>query len=105
MADNSGNWEREVIEKLATEALKEQRRSRRWGIFFKLLTFAYLTFLVVLAVDWRWNRDGLTGGKHTALVDIVGVIEPRGAANADHITSALQGAFKDTNTQGVILRI
>jgi len=105
MAENGGNWEREVIEKLATEALREQRRSRRWGILFKLLTFAYITFFVVLAIDWRWNRDGLTGGKHTALVDIVGVIEPRGVANADNITSALQSAFKDSNTQGVILRI
>src|SRR3990170_1039017 len=104
-AGNGNNWERGVIEKLATDALREQRRSRRWGIFFKLLTFAYLTFFVVLAIDWRWNRDGLTGGKHTALVDIVGVIEPRGDANADRITSALQSAFKDSNTQGVILRI
>jgi len=105
MAENGNNWERGVIEKLATEALKEQRRSRRWGIFFKLLTFAYLTFFVVLAIDWRVSRDGLKSGKHTALVDIVGVIEPKGDANADHITSALQSAFKDSNTQGVILRI
>jgi len=104
-AGNGNNWERGVIEKLATEALKEQRRSRRWGIFFKLLTFAYLTFFVVLAIDWRVSRDGLKSGKHTALVDIVGVIEPKGDANADHITSALQSAFKDSNTQGVILRI
>jgi len=105
MAEDGGNWERGVIEKLATEAIREQRRSRRWGIFFKLLTFAYITFFVVLAIDWRISRDGLKGGKHTALVDIVGVIEPRGDANADRITSALQSAFKDSNTQGVILRI
>src|SRR3990172_12581572 len=105
MAEDGGDWERGVIEKLATEALREQRRSRRWGIFFKLLTFAYITFFVVLAIDCRISRDGLKGGKHTALVDIVGVIEPRGEANADRITSALQSAFKDSNTQGVILRI
>ena len=52
MADNDGQWERGLIEKLATEALKEQRRARRWGIFFKLLTFAYLTFILVIAIDW-----------------------------------------------------
>ena len=105
MAENSGNWEREVIEKLATAALREQRRSRRWGIFFKLLTFAYVTFLILMALDWRGGADGLKGGKHTALVDIAGVIEARGNASADNITSALQNAFKDKNTQGVILRI
>ena len=105
MAENDSNWDRAVIEKLASEALREQRRSRRWGIFFKLLTFAYLSFLIFLAVDWRANYDGLKGGKHTALVDVVGVIEPKGEANADRITAALQSAFKNSNTQGVILRI
>jgi len=99
-----GNWERQVIEKLALAALKEQRRSRRWGIFFKLLGFAYLTLLLLIALDWR-AQDGLTAGKHTALVEVVGVIDPKGNASADRVTAALQGAFKDKNTQGVVLRI
>jgi protease-4 len=102
MAENT-DWERRVIEKLATEALKEQRRSRRWGIFFKLLTFAYLTFIILVALEWRPGGD--TSTRHTALVDIEGVIESKGAASADSVTSALQNAFKDKNTQGVILRI
>src|SRR5687767_7977276 len=65
MADNEGQWERGLIEKLATEALKEQRRSRRWGIFWKLLTFAYVTVIIMLAVDWKSGDS--KGGKHTAL--------------------------------------
>jgi len=98
-----GDWERNVIEKLALAALKEQRRSRRWGIFFKLLGFAYLTFLLLLFLDW--SGEELTTGKHTALVDLVGVIDPNGEASADRVTGALQSAFKDKNTQGVVLRI
>ena len=43
------NWERKTIEKLAYSALDEQRKTRRWGIFFKILTFLYLLF-VALAV-------------------------------------------------------
>jgi len=97
-------WERGVLEKLAFAALREQRRARRWGIFFKLLGFAYLTFLIVMLFDWPAD-DGLTGGKHTALVDINGVIQAKSNASADNVTAALQGAFKDKNTQGVILRI
>src|SRR5882762_7437836 len=104
MRVSEGNWERDVIETLATAALKEQRRARRWGIFFKLLGFAYLTLLVLLALDWR-GHDGFTSGKHTALVDVVGVIDPKGDASADRVTEALQNAFKNKNTQGVILRI
>ena len=99
-----GNWEREVLEKLAFAALREQRRSRRWGIFFKLLAFGYLLALLLVVLDWRGD-ERLTSGKHTALVDVVGVIDPKGNASADRITESLQLAFKDKNTQGVILRI
>jgi len=105
MAEDGSNWEREVIEKLAMAALREQRRSRRWGIFFKLLGFAYLTLLVLIALDWRGKAEALTSGKHTALVEIIGVIDPTGDASADRVTEALQNAFKNKNTQGVILRI
>jgi protease-4 len=41
---SDGDWHRDLVEKLAADALVERRRARRWGIFFKLLTFAYLTF-------------------------------------------------------------
>jgi protease-4 len=101
---DEADWEKQLIEKLATAALKEQRRGRRWGIFFKLLGFAYLTILILLVLDWR-GPDSLGSGKHTALVDIVGVIDARGDSSADRVTEALQNAFKNKNTQGVILRI
>jgi protease-4 len=106
MAEDLGkteNWERSVIEKLALEALKEQRRARRWGIFFKLLGFAYLTFLVVAFFDW--GRTERLSEKHTALVELTGVIDAKGNASADNVNAALQGAFKDKKTQGVVLRI
>jgi protease-4 len=105
MTQDSGDWERKIIEKLALDALREQRVTRRWGIFFKLLGFAYLTFLILLALNWRGSVEGLASGKHTALVEISGVIESKGETSADRIATALQNAFKDKNTQGVILRV
>ena len=105
MADKDENWERGVIEKLAMAALKEQRRARLWGVFFKLLVFAYLTVVLMLAMDWKVDGESLSGGKHTALVEIAGVIAARGDASADRVNSALQAAFKDKNTLGVVLRI
>jgi len=103
MTDNNGQWERELVTKLATAALKEQRRARLWGIFFKLLAFAYVTLLLLLAVDWKGRAD-LAGKKHTAMVEVSGLIAPGTDASADKVISALQGAFKDKNTQGVVLR-
>lgn len=103
MADNDGQWERAAIERLAGAALQEQRCARRWGIFFKLLTFAYITVIILMAMDWGDRRD--TKGKHTALVEVNGVIAPGTDASAERVMAALQAAFKDENTQGVVVRI
>ena len=35
-------WERKIIEEIALSSIKEKRRARRWGIFFKFLFFIYL---------------------------------------------------------------
>ena len=104
MADNDGQWERGLIEKLATEALREQRRARRWGIFWKLLTFAYITVVLALAIDWKGGAESI-GAKHTALVELQGLIAPGAESSAERVMLALQSAFKDKNTQGVVLRI
>jgi protease IV len=108
MADssNSGeNWERQVLEKLALSTIQEQRRARHWGIFFKLLTFIYLFLLLFLAIGWLGKKDGTIAGKHSALVELNGVIESDGPASAERIAEGLHDAFEDKNTQGVILRI
>ncbi len=105
MAEDS-NWERKVLEKVALAAIEEQRRARRWGVFFKLLGFAYLAIMLSAFVDWE--AIGMGADKtdhHTALVELTGVIQAKGDANADDIVSALQAAFEDKGAAGVILRI
>lgn len=99
------NWERQVLEKLATAALQEQRRARHWTIFFRLLTFVFLFALLFLALGWIGKREVPLPGKHTALVELRGIIGADSPSSADNVTSGLQEAFKDRNTQGVILRI
>jgi len=102
---NDIQWERKVLEKLALEAIAEQRRSRRWGIFFKLLGFGYLAVILGLALDWGQSDRLGDGEKFTALVNLNGVIKAKGDANAEHVISGLQAAFEDKHTAGVILRI
>ncbi|MCX7150077.1 MAG: S49 family peptidase [Rhodocyclales bacterium] len=102
---NDVQWERKVLEKLALEALAEQRRGRRWGIFFKLLGFGYLAVILGLVVDWGQTDKLADGAKFTALVNLNGVIKAKGDANAEHVISGLQAAFEDKHTAGVILRI
>ena len=106
MSEQNNNWERSVLEKLATSALQEQRRARHWGIFFKMLTFGYLFIILFVFIGWFDSGEAaLSTGKHTALVDMQGVIAPDSQASADNLIPSLQDAFEDENTQGVILRI
>lgn len=97
-------WEKALIERLAFASLQEQKSRRRWGIFFKSIGFIYL---IVLAVMF----SGVAGGpshskqKHTALVDLHGVIDTDGDNSAESVNAALNDAFKEDNAQGVILRI
>ncbi|MBI5611488.1 MAG: S49 family peptidase [Gammaproteobacteria bacterium] len=95
-------WERQTLEKLAFAALDEQRKARRWGIFFKLFIAGYLLILLLLS-QAEFGRMGLTG-RHTALVNLEGVIEADGEANADSVITGLRAAFEDKATVGVILR-
>ncbi len=102
--EQTAEWQRDLIQKLATSSLAEQRRARRWGIFFKFLTFAYLVTLVILYTP-DINLDSIEHKRHTALVELKGVIAADKEANADNIVTGLRDAFKDENTAGVILRI
>lgn len=100
------NWERELLNKMVMSSVVESRRSRRWGIFFKLLTFSYL-FLILALIMWSDNLDvsQATLKEHTALIEISGVIAPDTKASADKIVTGLREAFKDKKTKGVILRM
>lgn len=98
-------WERQALEKVLLASVTEQRRARRWNIFFKSLLFLYLFSLLVLYLPQRWMSETVKGGRHTALIDIEGVIAPGARASADNIVGALRAAFEDTNTAGIILRI
>ena len=97
-------WERDALQKIALAAIQEQRRSRQWGILFKLLLFIYLFALLFIFLGWIGSPETLTG-KHTAMVDLNGVIGPDSAASADDVIAGLDAAFEDSGTEGVILRI
>lgn len=108
MADSENrdeSWEKRVLEKLALSSLQEQRRARHWSIFFKSLTFIYLFILLFYGLGWFSQNEMSISGKHTALVDLRGVISPDTISSAENINTGLQHAFKDKKTQGVILRI
>jgi len=95
----------ELARSFAFEALREQRRTRRWGNFFKCLFVLYL--FALLAISWPSVSKNLffNAEKITALVEVNGIIAPDSDAGADFVVTGLRKAFEDKKTAGVILRI
>ena len=100
---SSKEWK--LIEKMVSQMGVEQRRSRRWGVLFKLLTFAYLFALLVVMSQGFGGGSLSQADKFTALVDVRGVIADEERASADTIVSGLRAAYEADGTQAVVMRI
>jgi len=104
---DSAQFEKDLVNQLATEFLREQRAARRWGIFFRFLLAGYLLLLLIMYAGGE--ADMRAGGFHdsrfTALVEVDGVIATDAEASADNIVSGLRAAFEDERTAGIIVRI
>lgn len=106
------HWERRTIEKIALEGIREQKRSRRWSIFFKSLFFLYVTVMLA-AVFFKAGKTPLydTFGEavsplaeeHIALVRLEGEIAADKAANAEALSAVLRKAMQDSSVKGVLL--
>jgi len=104
-ATDNPAWERALINKMAAEFLREQRRTRRWGVIFKVGILLYLLVLVGAYYADRLSDSLASTGDHTALIEVEGVIAPGAKASADRLVTALRKAFETDHVKGVILRI
>ncbi|CAB3686150.1 hypothetical protein R8871_02796 [Paraburkholderia graminis C4D1M] len=102
-ANAEPGWERAALERIALAAVNEQRAARRWKIFFRLLFLALVAFVVWTVFDFSGDKLAASG-RHTALIALEGEISANTRANAEDISAALESAFEDSGTAGVILR-
>jgi protease-4 len=101
---SNSQWERNALELLLLENLKENRKARRWRAALRILSLVVLVGLIYQLFDVQFPGSG-DSGKHTALVSIEGEISPNYIANALDINSALTAAFESKEAVGVVLRI
>jgi len=98
--------DQEVVEKVLLAHVQEQRRARRWGNFWRFITFAF-----VLGAFWFSSMGGGTHMvasptmRHTAMIDLHGVIDFGSPASAELVSDSLREAFKNSHAAGIILRI
>lgn len=96
-------WDQSLLERLAFASLNEQKKSRRWGNFFKLFMVGYFVLLMILATGDGYSNQPDPSEPHSALVDLAGVISPDSEASADMVIGGLREAFK-SKAKGIILR-
>lgn len=95
-----------LIEKMVSGLHVEHRRTRRWGIFFKLLTFTYLFALLgIYFYVQNPNISSVTPEDHVAVVRVDGPIAESEKANADTLVWSLRKAFENEHSKAVLLRI
>ena len=99
---NRPEWR--ILENVASASIIEQRKARRWGIFFKLLTFGYLLFFI-LALMPSSKQITQPAYDHVGLVSMDGVIATDAVANANTVVAGLREAFSSPSTKAVILAI
>ena len=98
--------DQEVVEMVLLAHVQEQRRARRWGNFWRFITFAF-----VLGAFWFSSMGGGTHMvasptmRHTAMIDLHGVIDFGSPASAELVSDSLREAFKNSHAAGIILRI
>tara|TARA_B100000809_G_scaffold31000_1_gene26962 strand:+ start:5118 stop:6074 length:957 start_codon:yes stop_codon:yes gene_type:complete len=101
MEQNRDRW----VEKFIGDSFAEQKRARRWGIFFKLLTFVYLFVAITLFMPSNFKTGPDEQAPHTALVVVKGVIADGEAANANTIVAGLRKAFEAEHSKAVVMVI
>lgn len=97
----------QILEKAVMAGIDEQRKARRWGIFFKCLTFLYL--IGVMLIMGRGcstiKSTPMIHEPHLAVVEVSGVIASDTPANARDVSGALMEAFESPNSKAVALAI
>ncbi len=104
--DNTNqNWERQALEHLLLENLKESRKTRRWKAIFRVLTLIIFVGVILATFDFHLPGHGIGIEKHTAMVTLEGEISSSSMANALDVNSSLTAAFENEHSAGVVLQI
>jgi protease-4 len=101
----SSKTEDQWVKGIIKETFAEQKKTRRWGILFKGLTFTYLLVAFLLIINSTAGRDDKVGQIHTAMVRVNGVIGADEEANANSIVTGLRAAFTNEHSKAVMLVI
>ncbi|MFT6221242.1 MAG: protease-4 [Candidatus Endobugula sp.] len=102
---NSESRDWQLVAAIAQDSLKEQKRARRWGIFFKLFFCVYIVIVLVGVAQQSQVANYSSAEEHVGIVYLDGVIAADQTANANDLVGALRAAFENSSSKAIILAI
>lgn len=99
--------EQAMLDRWIDGVLVEQRRSRRWKLFFRfvfallILAFLALSFYGLFAAQGPVEAKG----PHLGVVEVEGVIDRESPANASRVIEGIERAWKAPDAKAVVLHI
>ena len=98
------SWEKQTIEKIATDSFLHQKNSRRWSIFFKLVSLIYIGWILFFVLTSS-NSSTIGTGDFTALITLNGEIGVGSEVSAINVKSSLKEVYDNPGTKALILAI
>lgn len=98
----------EMMDRWIGGVLTEQRRSRRWKLFFRFLFVALILTSLSATVYSLLSGPpgrGASAGPHLGVVKVRGVIDSESPASAERIITGLNRAWKAEESEAVVLHI
>ncbi len=102
------DWARDALLDMARHGLVEQRRARRWKVFFRFVSVALVIWSLTLVtlLFQSGDRDPLSPSEPVAaVIDINGMIAAGEPTSARRIIPVLEKAFEKEKIEGIVLRM
>ena len=95
-----------AMNSLVQEFMKEIRADKRKALIFRAVGWIYLLGSTLLFAILFFSDGGKAKDEkspHLAVIDVLAPIQRKGGVAADNVIQALQKAFKQENTQAILL--
>jgi len=105
--ENQVRDQNDGLDRLAGAAetfIKQERWSRRWSNLLKLAVIVYLVGSIAIFTGQFVDDAPTSSTKHVAIVNLQGTIMPGSQTSADTINPLLQKAFKNPDSEAVIIK-
>lgn len=96
-------WEQGVIEKMLMEVFTEQKRARRWKIFFRIVMVVLVLLFLIAPIIANRTKIAELASAHTASIDLTGVIGGQNDS-ADTLIRGMEEAYKNPQVKGIVIR-